>query len=48
MEAMSMDVWLEEWLDSESARLKANQEREARRQRTIANWRAMRIWKGWN
>ncbi|MDG1541444.1 MAG: hypothetical protein P8Q39_01230 [Candidatus Thalassarchaeaceae archaeon] len=45
MEAMSMDVWFEEWLDSESARLKENEEREARRQRTIANWRVMRFWK---
>lgn len=43
-----MDVWLEEWLDSESARLKEQEAREVRRQRTIANWRAMRFLKGRN
>tara|TARA_B110000116_G_C16223037_1_gene310321 strand:- start:119 stop:250 length:132 start_codon:yes stop_codon:yes gene_type:complete len=42
-----MDIWFDEWLDSESARLKRNEAREARRQRTIANWRGMRFLKGW-
>ena len=45
-EAMSMDIWFDEWLDSESERLRANEAREVRRQRTIANWRAMRFWQG--
>jgi len=43
-----MDVWLVEWLDNESARLKEQEAREERRQRTIANWRVMRFWKGQN
>lgn len=42
-----MDIWFDEWLDSESARLRANEEREVRRSRTLANWRAMRFWQGW-
>lgn len=42
-----MDIWFEEWLDNESARLRLNEEREERRQRTIANWSGMRFWKGW-
>jgi hypothetical protein len=41
-----MDIWFDEWLDSESARLRANEARKARRQRTIANWRGMRFWRG--
>ena len=41
-----MDIWFDEWLDSESARLKEEEEREVRRQRTIANWRGMRFWRG--
>jgi len=45
-----MDIWFDEWLDSESARLRANEEREVRRRRTLANWRAIRFWQGrkWN
>jgi len=42
-----MDIWFDEWLDSESARLKGNEAREARSQRTIANWRGMRFLNGW-
>jgi hypothetical protein len=42
-----MDIWLEEWLDCESERLRANEAREVRRRRTLANWRAMRLWQGW-
>ena len=41
-----MDIWFDEWLDSESERLRANEAREVRRQRTIVNWRAMRFWQG--
>ena len=47
MEAKIMDIWLEEWLDSESERLRANEAREVRSRRTLANWRAMRFWQGW-
>jgi len=47
MEAKIMDIWLEEWLDCESERLRANEAREVRRRRTLANWQAMRLWQGW-
>ena len=46
MEAEIMDIWLEEWLDSESERLRENEAREVRRRRTLANWRVMRFWQG--
>jgi hypothetical protein len=46
MEAKIMDIWLEEWLDSESERLRENEAREVRRRRTLANWRVMRFWQG--
>jgi hypothetical protein len=45
-EASNMDIWFDEWLDSESERLRANEEREVRRRQTLANWRAMRFWQG--
>lgn len=40
-----MDIWFDEWLDYESVRLKENEAREERRQRTIANWRGMLLLK---
>ena len=41
-----MDIWFEEWLDSESARLRDIEARKVRRSRTIANWRVIRYWQG--